>query len=281
MSWEEKKIVAVVDAAIEASRRSRRIFGAINIVGFVFITAQFNAYLPWIRELANIGGATDVRKLLQSPLHQVSIQFLGVAFDVWDLQTMGSLCLLILVVWLFYCARREKHAVRKILELAVQKPDRDLMTYMYYSVAQNSVFTTVTEVDLPPMATLAYRVLLYIPAWVPVVFLAADGLSLHYAHILSTWPDVVPKLPGQMIPEVLIRSFSCGAMGYASELFCLQIRSYDESTRKGMNFLRDAAEKKESKAVEKLTTHLWTSAEEIKRNVFDRIADFLLKLERC
>ncbi|MHB2027046.1 MAG: hypothetical protein ACYCPQ_10525 [Elusimicrobiota bacterium] len=49
MNWEEKKYEALVGAGVEAIKRTRQCFGVVCVAGFVLVSAQFNAYLPWMR----------------------------------------------------------------------------------------------------------------------------------------------------------------------------------------------------------------------------------------
>lgn len=252
-NWKEKKFEALANASIEANRRSRGIFGVINIIGFILLSAQFNAYLPWIRH-ALPEDPKQILKFLLGEFHQVAIPIFGVKFDVWDLQTMGSISLFVLAVWFFFCARRENHIVMAFPwrknesevqpeELPVE--ERALIAFLYYNACQYSVFNTATSADLNPIAELAREILLFIPAWVPVVLLCADILSLFLPHILSTPTPHNEALlcnfvshPGQLL-EIGIRSVICILMAWMSKNLCSQIKKFYDDREAQLKYLRE------------------------------------------
>jgi hypothetical protein len=257
MAWEQEKLKALLEAAGDAIRRARYVFAAINVAGILILSAQFNAYLPWLRNpLTRNSVDPSTKKLINEfffrDLYSVSVPVLGIKFSVFDLSIVGSTGLAVLAVWLFYCVRRENHVVNAIVregKAALSENDIGRAAYLYYGIAHNFVFTTITESDVPGgerpkvMVRYALKVLYAIPAWVPLVIVAIDLMSVFLPHKLaltqsSPWADfdVHERV------EVVLRSVYCLTVAWFSYIQCHDVARFDADTRSRLNILRERIE---------------------------------------
>ncbi|NNN06369.1 MAG: hypothetical protein HKL90_10755 [Elusimicrobia bacterium] len=288
--WNEKKMAALLDAGVDAIQRSRYVFIAITIAGILMLSAQFNAYLPWIREPVHMTSAEilkaateknppvegcgqglssglnasqdcqknlaateaefkdtqdHLRRELWEDLHIVDVPVLGLKFDVWDLQTIGSVAMAVLALWYFFAQRRENHVIGSIVDEAIKALDhkdakKELPAYLYYGIAHHQVFSTATTKNLlneskfmlKPLS--AIRALTFMPFWVPLVVLSADALSIVLPHKQATLPNdwgSIAHMGGWQIVEILVRSIICLSMACYSRRLCREAGKFEDKTR--------------------------------------------------
>ncbi|MDQ1593283.1 MAG: hypothetical protein QOG71_3910 [Pyrinomonadaceae bacterium] len=188
MDWQEKKLSILLDAGKTAVQRARYVFITIIIAGTLLLTAQFNATLPWIRNMLHRENVkSDVKGLARDisfkELSVVQVPLLGVKFSVYDLSVVGTAAMAVLSVWFFYAVRREHYVVATIkaeADEAIEQKDTDRAVYLYYGIAHYFVYTTTTQQLTPAnqkpqaVARRAVVILEHMPVWVPAIVVLVD-----------------------------------------------------------------------------------------------------------
>jgi hypothetical protein len=248
-----KKLEALLQAGEAAIQRTRFVFLAISVAGALILSAEFNVSVPWIRNVPirkNVSQEVkhEVEDFTWRELYVVSVPILGIKFSAYDLGVVGSTGLAVLAVWFFYCARRENHVVDTITrEANPNDPHRDLekIRYLYYGIAHQHVFLTVTKdktfVGRAPqsLGELAVRVLEFVPVWVPLFVLVVDIWTLSRPHLSALDPAGIlwNEIPGQH-REVFVRCGFLIAMVMFSLVQCLGAARFGSQTKAMLNSLR-------------------------------------------
>ncbi len=246
--WTKEKLAALLEAASHAINRARYVFVVINVTGVCTLTGMFNAYLPWIRNAIDRGTKMNpaphhlghLEKTVYQDLWTISFPLLGVKVSVFDLSVVATSAFLVLAIWQYYCVRRENHVVHSILEEAKAVTNsKECVRYLYHGIAHYFVFTTRLDQDVPagasPQAgaTFVLRALVYMPAWIPILILTSDAMSLVTQFNLQLDPNapLFKNLSTSEVVEVFLRMAFAGIIGLICYFYCKQAQRFDAGTR--------------------------------------------------
>jgi hypothetical protein len=245
--WEEKKLAALLEAASIAIKRARYVFILINIAAILIFTAEFNALFPWLRNVlkrdnVDPGVIAIVRDALHKELEIVAVPLLGIKFSTFDLTVLGSLAALLLAIWFYYSVRRENLVVSEICRIAAPSSSKEKRAYLYHGIAHYFVYTTASKREGPegftPQTTAraVVRALFFVPAWLPLLIVLSDLLSIILPSEVS-----LKEVGCESLWCVLVRYRqqyeAIGRMGFAVilSLFsfsqCWGAYTWDKSTR--------------------------------------------------
>jgi hypothetical protein len=169
------------------------------ILSLCLFVVSWNAYLSWYRSfvLQETWSDNDVTKYSQKQLvaewvksRTVSVPLLGIHASVSDAPTLGSLSMLIIAIWFWFCARQENQVIGRLLCDTKSESD-DVRKYILHSITSNMVFTTVTQyrgpidsINVPLQRNLTvavqflFRILIFLPAISVTFVVAADVCSI-------------------------------------------------------------------------------------------------------
>jgi len=252
--WHMKTLEVLLASTATCIRRARYVFTAIVIAGSIVIVAQFNATIPWLRNVMERGSTKpEVAKCLNelrfSELALVRIPLLGLTFSVYDLAILGALGMAVLSVWYYYALRRENHSVGCVVcqaKSAVQRGSREEAMFLWYGIAHEFVYTTAPQGDCPvgerPRrgARAALRILQFMPAWVPISIICADLFTLFVPHKLYSVTVIEgPRadlalwfnLSTAEQVEVSLRTAFATAVALFAFVQCLHAIRFDTGTR--------------------------------------------------
>ena len=114
----------------DALSRSRLAFLVTTIISLMMILGIWNSYFSWDREFAwfkNRPLPTDSRhdviehlqkKWVEHWLNnqQISVPLLGISVSTSDSTFLASVALVVVMIWFFWCTRRENHSIAQLLE---------------------------------------------------------------------------------------------------------------------------------------------------------------------
>ena len=187
--WEEKKLAVLLEAASIAIKRARYVFILINIAAILIFAGEFNATFPWIRNVIERDRTPwHIKSLVldvwYKELQVVSVPLIGIKFSAFDLTVIGSLAGLLLAIWFYYAVRREHLVVNEIYTIADSSSSKQKRAYLYHGIAHYFVYTTASTKEgaegLTPQATAraVVQALFFVPAWLPLLILIFDVISL-------------------------------------------------------------------------------------------------------
>jgi hypothetical protein len=271
--WEKEKYQSILQAAQSAIARGRYVFGVVNLAAVLVLTAEFAATFPWIentlnraKQLARVQQGSDpasakanlvlidrIKDTLWHDVYTVSFPLLSVKFNVADLSVIGSAGMAVLAVWLYYAIRRENHIVGRVIremDAALQENALTKAIYLYHGVAHYFVFMTVTEQDSPTggsrrnLARIAIRVLLYSPAWIPVLVLVDDIVSLFQPPRLSGEMEttLLATMGSGETLEFVLRALFCIAMSTFAWIQCRDSVRFSDETMSALDKVRSRVE---------------------------------------
>jgi hypothetical protein len=262
-NWEEKKLAALLEAASIAIKRARYVFIIINIGAILIFSAEFNALLPWMRwPMQRTSTPEETKQILRTVFHGdleiVSVPLLGIKFSVADLTVIGSIAMLILAIWFFYCVRRENLVVDDINRMAFKTSNAHKRAYLYYGIAHYFVYTTVTLRERPaglssqgPESTARHVVkfLFYVPCLSPLLIVFSDIVSLIMSPkaapnsaCQTLWCAFSPWEMGEAIGRMAFGVF----MGIVIWSLCTKAYKWDAGTRNLVESLRKKVEREEN-----------------------------------
>jgi hypothetical protein len=158
---------AILDLRLRAARaaqeRSRLALFATTLISFALLVGAWNGYLSFYRELAfdfrklpDGPDVTGIRKLQESTLAEwvksrwISISALGIEVGVNDAPTLGGVALLVALVWLYLCMRREHYTIAFLLhDYGDDRFDEGTKWGVFHGINLFTVFTTVGHSDEP------------------------------------------------------------------------------------------------------------------------------------
>jgi len=199
-----------IASAQDAQNRSRKVFAILTVVSLAFFIASWNLHVSWYRDFAlrNVFYDNDVTKVVQERLLQewvdsqmIAVPLLGVHIGVGDTAILGSIALMVLTLWYVYALRRENHSIAALLRDTPPGTSADGLC-VFYGIASNAIFTTVTDNDrpdstlvpprqLPSMNRLmryTLQLLVYLPAAVLSLLILLDLLSIFEIPAATRWP---------------------------------------------------------------------------------------------
>lgn len=248
--WQKMATKALVESVIDAIRRTRYVFLAMNITAVFLLSAIVNNYLPWMRHIPLRDPTppphivSSVNKLMWEDLYTVTMPILGIKYSNDDVILVGPITVCILTLWFAYAARRENHAfghLAQSCEQAFQSGRRGEAKYLA-SVVHHFLFTTTTENDRPfgqqargLQLRRAVKALVFLPTVALVAFIVATALSIVLPFSLSgTLDPTVPlwsSMRGVERAEMIARLlFSTGAATLAAS-FTWKGWQFDTNTR--------------------------------------------------
>lgn len=202
-SWEEAKFKVLLEACSHAINRARYVFIIINIAGVVTLAGLYNSTFAWLRHAILRAKASDadhlehIQRTLYSDLWTISIPLLGVKLSVFDLSVIASATLCVLALWQYYCVRRENEVVCIVVDEAKRARSQSLecALYLYHGIAHYFVFTTRfnpgraagQKTSAAPMLPL--KILLFMPAWVPLLIVISEIQSVIIPNIAGIDPS--------------------------------------------------------------------------------------------
>jgi hypothetical protein len=190
---------ALLEAVKTAAARSRWVFAATTLTCVLHLSGLWNAYLSWLRLYAlgfaeptqqptSIAAQHLIRGWVDSTF--LSVPILGFKVSAFDATVIGSLALLILVLWHFFSLRRENHLVAYVFNQAWGR-GRARQNHVFAYVWSTQVFTTSRD-DTPMSSVPAFDVsttivwgargavkgLMYLPAVTIAASLVAELCSM-------------------------------------------------------------------------------------------------------
>jgi len=158
---------AILDLRLKAARaaqeRSRLALFATTLISFALLTGAWNGYVSFYRDLAFDFRAlpegkdlSGIRKLQESTLAEwvksrwISVSALGIEVGVNDAPTLGGAALLVALVWLYLCIRREHYTIAFLLhDYGDERFDEGTKWGVFHGINLFTVFTTVGHFDEP------------------------------------------------------------------------------------------------------------------------------------
>lgn len=242
--WRQKKLEEILKAASHAIDRSRYIFIASNVTGVVILVGLFNATYPWIRnslERAKAGKTWHVahfEKVLSQDLWVINIPVIGMKASVFDLSVIGSVALLIISVWQYYCVRRETQIVRIVCEEAKKAENFECLSYLYHGIAHLFVFTTRFYKDDHKFAGAIIVILMFMPGWLPILIIINDIYTLFVPapHSISQEPLFWEMQDREQIEAVIRITFGF-IVGSISLYYCARSKDHERQTREHVELM--------------------------------------------
>ncbi|HUY31426.1 MAG TPA: hypothetical protein VMV69_01495 [Pirellulales bacterium] len=225
-TYDEKKLGELLDAGKRAVARARFVLLAITIAGVLMLSAQFNLYAPWLRNnIDKAPGSEEQRQivsLIYRDLQTLAVPIFGVRLSAYDLSIIGSVAMLLLAFWFFYCLRREHHVIWRILEEAGKGPDEMVphrAAYLYHSIVHPFVFNPLGEIPL--IERVGARCMFYMPFWTVFAISVVDIASI-FSKLTLGIPKDVKIFDWTSVPEINEALFRC-AFGLVLSLLCSRV----------------------------------------------------------
>lgn len=161
MAGESSHWTVRLEAARDAARRTRLAFLVVTVISVAISISEFNSSISWNENFVASSGdqhlaADTVRSVAEKAFieaaikaNRVTVSLLGVDFGMSDAAVLGSVGLWILVLWLFFSARRENHLVGKLLGDASRYDDAATRAMVFHGTASQMVFLSITDSDEP------------------------------------------------------------------------------------------------------------------------------------
>jgi hypothetical protein len=145
----------LVESAQKSVSRSLWVYSFIVLLFFATITLLWNLYISWIRNLITaLKGETSYtitqERLIEAWTKSTYYNFplINVPIHISDAAMLISFAFFIMVMWLFFSARRENHIIGRSLRLALSA-DNGIKKYIYYGISFSNLFSTITSKDDP------------------------------------------------------------------------------------------------------------------------------------
>jgi hypothetical protein len=204
-----ESITIRLEATHESQKRTRLALFVSIIISLSLITVCWNAYLSWYRGflLHDSFSPNPVTEFAQKQLiadwirsREVSVPLLGIYVAVSDASILGSLSMLIVSVWFWFCARQENQTIGRLL-IETQNADASRRALIFLGITSYMVFTTVSQHD-GPIKTLKTRLaspiavsvqfsleaLVFLAPFSVAFLIAVDLLSLFVLEPLFRYP---------------------------------------------------------------------------------------------
>ncbi|HEY4364563.1 MAG TPA: hypothetical protein VGN17_26605 [Bryobacteraceae bacterium] len=205
MDSEQLLVTMRIDSAKEAITRLRLALLVAVIASSTVMLTVWNGYFSWYRffvleDQCRGCPLTDPTKIAQDQLVKawvdsliINISPLGMHFGVSDLAFVAPVALVLLTSVMFFCARRENHAVSYLM-IDFAKSQTATMLVIFHAVSAHLVFLPLGATD-DAIGSLAYNkvsrprgfiskrgfdLLVFLPVIAVAMILAADILSVVY-----------------------------------------------------------------------------------------------------
>lgn len=181
----KEKIISVrLESVASATSRTRRTFLIMTIFCAAINIALWNGYLSWIRGIAMPkmeSGQTTENSEVKNPMEinaegnkkvlvdewirsqTISFNLLGIKLTTFDLSVLGSISLVIVMIWYFFAIRRENRTIVPFLKEISDEVKRlrnerdkhkrqeaaDLANLVFLGIVNNIVFINIADNDNP------------------------------------------------------------------------------------------------------------------------------------
>jgi len=215
-----KTIELRLAAVREATQRSRFVFVVMTIMTSTILIGLWNAVLSWDRGMAFRAQSNGVvgknQEFVAGEWFKnlfVSVAVLGIRISTNDLAVIGSVSLVVIMVWFFFSQRRENRAIVSLLRDCGKKAengelDKDACELVYEGIVQSIVFSDLGGGDKPikgltetPLSSERDRlvrrlldVLMFLPPITILMILTADLSSIFVTSYLRDDDRVLWKV---------------------------------------------------------------------------------------
>jgi hypothetical protein len=217
----------------DAMHRARAAFFITILASAAVGTVLWNIWFAWDRRTfeANYAAAPRLNQVKYEEqiknyvdYSDLSIAPLGIRVSGNDISVVGSLGLVLVSLYSFFCARRCNHEVGPLLREA-QHLERATKRYVFFGIRQNMVLNPstrddapYTSLDFPPAADgrgwivrAIYRILTCLPA---ALNFGLVGHELYYCTIGNGWRHLSAQFHVQMVIAISVAGVTSGANGY-------------------------------------------------------------------
>jgi hypothetical protein len=259
---ELKTIEMRVNGIKDATHRSRFVFIIMTIAAATILICQWNALVSWDRGMAfeeksdNVKISENQKTATDEWIRSMTINvgLLGIRVSTTDLAVIGSISLIIIMVWFFFSQRRENRAIVSLLRYCYRgfiekKLSKDVCNLVYEGVVQSIVFIDmgggdkpiegIVATDDPPKSTFFIRRILtwltYLAPFTIFIIVVADIVSLFMPSHLRDTEEVLWKIlfdgnhPISVGKIILFDLFAILACIYTGFL-CKNIRGFSRAT---------------------------------------------------
>ncbi len=183
----KEKIIAVrLESVVAATSRTRKTFLIMTVFCAAINIALWNGYLSWVRDMAmpkiesesNNQGTNDSKiveakkkanenkKVLVDEWirsQTISFNLLGIKLTTFDLSVLGSISLVVVMIWYFFTIRRENRTIvpflkeisdevynlKNIKDKNKRKEAIDLANLVFLGIVNSTVFINIADNDNP------------------------------------------------------------------------------------------------------------------------------------
>ena len=261
-----KTIEYRIDAIKEATSRSRAVFLIMTVVCAMILFGLWNALLSWERGYSTMDKSSqpkveeNQKKATEEWIKNlyVSAGIFGIRVSVNDLAVIGSLSLVVIMVWFFFVQRRENRAIVSLLQYccadgaknaARQLNDR-VFELVHEGIVQSIVFIDMGGGDKPIMGLqiknggsaesnkftrFILLLLTYLPPFTIAMIVAADLSSLFIQSYIrddfvSLWTLLQKEFrPVEIAKIVAYETVALLCFAYTGSL-CYKCREFSEAT---------------------------------------------------
>jgi len=244
-----------IRTARESVQRSRLAFLAVNLAAVALLLLIWDFYFSWYRFFA--AKPLDPQKdwlkieIVKSWIHTqwMPTSTLGVNVGVADVSLVGSVLLLVLILWFYFAARRENHTTVRLLSDVVNSTIPEVRRATFWAIADEHIFLTFGRFDRPAGRVLfgptssdlveapdrivrsALNLIFFLPVYTMTISWALDALSLFGPSVIRGGSE--PLYWTLTKPE---RVQAIVVLGFAAPLTCflgyllVGIRRFNEDT---------------------------------------------------
>jgi hypothetical protein len=238
---ELKTIELRLTAVKEATQRSRFVFIVMTVMSSTIIAGLWNGMLAWDRGWAfkdvNVNGPQEVVRNEWLRNLYVSASLLGVRVNINDLAVIGSLGLLVIMVWYFFSQRRENRTIVGLLRDCYQnKQIETIGKFVYEAIVQSIVFINMWGGDRPirglkedsttqPTELIRYvlRALTFLPPITIGLIILSDVSSLLKVSYLRPTTEILIVYLWREAPRELIKALAFDLFGLGAGLYLVRI----------------------------------------------------------
>jgi len=236
---ELKTIELRLAAVKEATQRSRFVFIVMTVMSSTIIAGLWNGMLAWDRGWAfkDVNGPQKVVRDEWLRNLYVSASLLGVRVNINDLAVIGSLSLLVIMVWYFFSQRRENRAIVGLLRDCYE--DKQIETigkFVYEAIVQSIVFINMWGGDRPirglkkdsttqPNELIRYvlRAMTFLPPITVGLIILSDVSSLLSISYLRPTTEILIVYLWREAPWELIKALAFDLFGLGAGLYLVRI----------------------------------------------------------
>jgi hypothetical protein len=252
-----------IEAAKDATSRSRLALMVCTIAALSFLIAEFNSYISWNRDFAFFETLSTLekptgelqRRLLADWASSTSmnVNLLGIHVSASDATPLGGIAITFLTLWLFYSVKRENRIVGTLL-----RDTRDstvaIMDVAYSGIVSYMVFTATdpkkphtsnlddatmvtddragpsSSETTPPRRFFGFALLLWLPPFAIAVSLLFDVLSISVIPTPFRDSHQIPRLVGEDYIKFVAYTVTGATCLLVSFLNLRAVKRLDKST---------------------------------------------------